>query len=104
MIYCNYNTLLKPSSLENFTESLDLPNGYIFNSLVNIFVDEEVNYETIEGFNKSTKDKDIKLFNKISFRFNDLKEIDKIIKEYELMDVFNIEKNKNIYTFIVIEE
>lgn len=102
MVYNNYNKLLKPSSLDNFQKSLDCPNGYIFNSLVNLFTDEQVKFEITEGYNNDSKDEKIKYFNKISFKFQNLKEIENILKNYELDGIFNIYKDKNIYTFITV--
>lgn len=101
MVFSNYNDLLKPSSLDNFQESLGKINGHTFNSLINILIEEKINFEVINGYDKTSEDEDIKEFNKISFKFNNLKDIDKICNDYELKDVFNIVKIKDIYTFTV---
>jgi len=115
MIYFYYNDLMQPSdhlvkseevdqladiAYENFRESLDKKHGYQFNALVNILNLENIKYEVKEGFDCNSKDKNIRNFKKISFVFNKPKDIDSIIKKYGLDGVFDITKDKKIYTFI----
>lgn len=103
MSFSNYNELLKPSDIDNFRVSLDKPNGYTFNSLLNILNDEKVKYKVLDGYNMNSKDSDISEFNKITIRFSSQKQIDNIFKEYSLEEVFNITKDKKTYTFITLE-
>lgn len=103
MNYNKYNNLLTPTDLENFKSSLDKPNGFTFNSLINIFEEEGINYNVKTGFNKDSKDKDINSFNKIEIVIKNEKKLEKICGEYELEEIFQITKNKgNLYTFLYI--
>lgn len=104
MQFKNYNDLLNPTDLQNFQSSLGKPNGFTFNSLINIFEEENLKYEIKSGFNAESKDADIKEFNKIQFKFLDEKKFNKICEEYSLENIFNINKSKNIYTFNILEE
>lgn len=102
MEYKFYNNLLKPSSLDNFEQSLDKSGGYYFNSLLNILEENSIGYKVVEGFNYQSDDKDIKEFNKITIEFNDIKKINNICKDYSLHEVFNIKQNKKTFTFTLI--
>ena len=99
MQFNNYNNLLETSDLENFHSSLDKPNGYTFNQLVNILADEDVSYEIVDGFDKDSKDKEIKEFNKITIKFDKKNQSkwEKVCKDYSLYEAFNIKHNKDTY-------
>lgn len=114
MTYFYYNSLLQSSDqldesqdplynsdLNNFRESLDKKHGYQFNILVNILNNESIQYKVIEGFNYNSKDQQICNFEKISFVFKKAKDIDSVIGKYRLDDIFNINKDKKNYTFII---
>lgn len=113
MIYFYYNDLLQPSDhldnqsilesidLDNFRESLDKKHGVKFNNLINILNLEEVQYSVSEGFDYKSDDNLICNFEKISFVFDNTKDIDSILEKYGLDGVFNILKKKNKYTFTI---
>lgn len=97
MLFNNYNKLLETSDLNNFHLSLDKPNGYTFNHLINILKEEGIPYEVIKGFDYNSNNQAIKNFNEITFKINDSK-WKEICEIYSLSEVFNIKQNKNEYT------
>lgn len=110
MVFYYYCDLLQPSNnentldLENFKNSLIKINGLKFNKLINIMLLENLIFEVKEGFDYKSEDKLVSEFSKISFIFNDIDDINKLITKYCLDGEFNILKENNKYTFIVREE
>lgn len=116
MTYFYYNDLIQPSqsiienedqsaeiALDNFRESLDKKSGYNFNYLINNLNTENIDYDVVNGFDYKSDDKEISNFKKISFNFKKVKDIDSFIKKYNIDQIFNIEKDKKNYTFIIKE-
>lgn len=117
MIYFYYNDLIQPSNqvineeeqienqysadLNNFIESLDKKNGYEFNKLVNIFRSENIDYSVVEGYDCESTDAMICNFEKIVFNIDNA--IDELIDKYDLNGIFNITKDNNKYTFIILK-
>lgn len=112
MIYFYYKELLQPSEpldnesiddsdLDNFRESLNKKHGFQFNNLINILKLEKIQYSVKEGFNYKSDDDLICNFEKISFVFDNTKDIDSILENYGLDGIFDVLKKKNKYTFTI---
>lgn len=106
MKFNNYNKLLETSDNDNFNKSLKYQYGTTFNSLINIFEENQIKYKVKKGFDYKSDNKNISEFKEITFNINETKKkIKELIKNYELDEVFNIEEigTKN-FTFIIKEE
>lgn len=100
-MYDYYNVLLETSDLDNFRKSLEKPNGQLFNNLINILKEEEIEFSIVQGYDSNSKDKDIKEFNKISIEFENKKDWKKTCENYSLDEVFEIIDNKDCFIFKV---